>query len=180
MPLREEEKQALDSIRQMLNEDVELGLSKHKDDPYIRQFDGEHGFQFNQGKMSQKFMDMIDGKFGAFQNAVQQAYANTKSYKYLDDPSFLTAMNNELVSQAVPARICAEVAKIYDKLYTSFKGSDAEYAERDSGFNPDLDEVVRIPDQPSDFKMEDDGGFNDGNVESEIGEASPGHTPDDK
>lgn len=179
MPLREEERIALDSIRQMLNEDVELGLSKHDSDPYIKQFDSEHGFQVNQGKINQMFADMIDGKFGAFEDAVRQAFSNTKSYKYFDDPSFLTAMNNELTSQAVPAKVCAEVAKIYDKMYAKLRGSDAEYAERDSGFNPDLDEIVNIPDQPSDFTIEDDGGFNDANVDSDIGDASPGHMPKD-
>ncbi len=177
MALNENERIALESISAMLNEDVRLGLSFHDKDPYNKQFNAERGYQHLHGNIQDMFSVKIAELPREFQNPASQAFSKVHNYKYIDDPSFVTAMNSELVSQGVPANVRAETVKIVDSILNTLQKDSLDWEERSSGFNPELDEVINsgVPDSQDDFDIEDDGGFNDRNVDAEIGNASPGH-----
>lgn len=181
MPLNENERTAIEGIAAMLNEDVNLGLSFHDKDPYDKLLKAERGYQ----NMHSQIQDMFAVKTAqfpdAFRAAVNQAFTKVHNYKYVDDPSFVTAMNSELVSQGVPADISANAVKVVNNILNQLRKEQLDFSERDSGFNPNLDEVVAAstPEQPSDFEIEDDGGYMNRNVEFEIGKASPGHMSED-
>ena len=178
MPLNPEERNALDGIKSMLSEDVRLGLSFHDKDPYNKAFEAERGYQHLHGNIQDMFNVKIAELPRQFQDGVSQAFSKVHSYKYIDDPSFVTAMNSELVSQGIPAEVRAESVKIVDRILNTLQKDSLDWEERSSGFNPDLDEVVTagVPDAQEDFDIEDDGGLNDRNVEAKVGDASPGHT----
>jgi hypothetical protein len=86
-----------------------------------------------------------------------------------------------MVAQGIPAEERAKALMFIPSIVKELQSEQKEWAEKDAGFNPDLDEVMDISQiaQPLDFDIIDRDGFNDSNVESEIGETRPGRTPND-
>jgi len=150
MALNKRERLLLEGIKSMLAQDAKLGLSFHDQDKAAQ---GERGFEY----LHEQIDDMFAVKAAELVHAdsVCQAFHKVHSYKYLDDHSFRTAMEKEMVSTAVPAeereRALGFIGSIIDELRTEQR----EWAERDAGFHPSLDEVREAsrPQQPVDFAI---------------------------
>ena len=178
MALNEHEELLLEAVKSYLQQDAKLGLAAHDKDDYVKDAEAERGFEHLHNNINDLFalksaeLDHAD--------AVRQAFIKVHSYKYLDDPSFSTAMEKEMVAQAVPAAERSKALEFIPKIIDEVS-SDDEWAEKDSGFNPNLDEIedVSQPEVPGgEFDIIDKDGYNDNNVDFEMGDASMGHTPD--
>lgn len=178
MALNETEQLLVEAIKTMLSQDSKLGLSIHDDDPYNTLFNSERGMEYLHNHINDLFALRSAELIHA--DSVNQAFHKVHSYKYLDDPSFSTAMEKELVAQAVPANERSKALSFIPKIVDEIKEDNKEWAEKDSGFNPEMEEIESIsrPEQPSEFEIHDMDGYNEANIESEVGEASPGKTPD--
>lgn len=146
--LNETEKLLVEAISTMLKHEPQLGLSIHKDVE-----ERSHFAQFKHEQINEMFeletTDLI------FQEAVCSAFNKVHSYKYIDDPKFVSAFMKELTWHAIPAKeqAIAEEAyrKVIKKLATENKDKNGNYTEREEGWNPELDEIQEIS-QPEQFE----------------------------
>jgi hypothetical protein len=179
MSLNKNEKLLVEAIDSMLQQDAMLGLSIHVDD-HESMGTAERGYEYLHNQIDEMFAVKSAELIHA--DAINQAFKKVHNYKYLDDPSFKTAMQKEMVAQAVPAEERAKALEFLPKIISELKAEQAEWAEKDS-FNPNLDEIMEVsqPEQPLDFNIESvDGWSNEANIEWEKGNASPARTPMDK
>lgn len=177
MSLSKNDKLVLEAVKSMLNQDAKLGLSIHNNDKYEGQ--DWRGLEYLHGHINEMFL--VKAAELVHAEGVCQAFGKVHSYKYLDDPSFPTAMEKEMVAQAIPAEERAKAIGFIPKIIEELKEDQKEWAEKDSGFNPKLSEIKEAskPEQPLDFEIHDKEGYNKKNVTSKVGEASPSRTPDD-
>lgn len=178
--LNKAERMVAEAVETMLQQDAKLGLKMH-DSTDTRLGETERGLEYLHGQIDEMFALKAAELIHA--DGVCQAFQKTHSYKYLDDPSFKTAMKKEMVAQAVPAEDREKALGFIPAIIKELKEDQKEWAEKDFGFNPALDEIKEMsqPEQPLDFAIEDVEGWpSEANVEwGEIGDASPGHTPSD-
>jgi hypothetical protein len=168
-----------EAVDSMLQHDAKLGLKIHDTDSQ-RLGEAERGLEYLHGQIDEMFALKAAELIHA--DGVCQAFRKVHNYKYLDDPSFKTAMEKEMVAQAVPAEERSKAAGFVPSIISELKEDQAEWAEKDFGFNPKLDEVKEAsqPEQPLDFTIEEvDGWPSEANVEWDEGDASPGRTPND-
>jgi len=179
MTLNKDEKLLCEAIDSMLQQDAKLGLAMH-DKEHEKTGSAERGYEYLHGQIDEMFavkaaeLDHADG--------VCQAFKKVHNYKYVDDPTFKTAMEKEMVAQAIPEADRSKALEFVPAIINELKKEQSEWAEKDSGFNPALDEIREAsqPEQPLDFQIEDvDGWPKDANVEWDEGDASPGKTPSD-
>jgi len=176
MPLNDNERLLVEAVKSMLSQDAQLGLSIHANDPYAGQ--DWRGLEYLHGHINEMFL--VKAAELVHAEGVCQAFGKVHSYKYLDDPTFSTAMEKEMVAQAIPAEERNKALGFIPKIIEELKEDQREWAEKDSGFNPKLDEIKEMskPEQPLDFTIHDREGYNNKNVMSRLGEASPSRTPD--
>jgi hypothetical protein len=178
MSLNVNEQLLVEAIKSMLQHDSKLGLSIHdKPKEEADAYNAERGLEYLHGNIEQMFHLKAAELDSA--NSLCQSFHKVHSYKYIDDPTFKTALEKELVAQAVPAHERAKAAKFVDSIIDELK-EDQEWAEKDSGLNPNMADIhdVSRPEQPIDFNIIDREGYNKKNITSKRGEASPGMTPD--
>jgi hypothetical protein len=180
MALKKSEKLVLEAVDSMLQQDAKLGLSIH-DKELESTGTAERGYEYLHGQIDDMFLvkaaDLIHAE------SVCQSFRKVHNYKYVDDPTFLTAMEKEMVAQAVPAEERTKATEFVPSIIKELKTERAEWAEKDFGFNPALDEIREAskPEQPLDFNIEKVDGWPDkANVDWEPGNASPDRTPSDK
>jgi len=179
MAMKKSEKLVLEAINSMLQDDAKLGLSIH-DKQLETTGTAERGYEYLHGQID----DMFQVKAAELIHAesVCQAFRSVHNYKYIDDPSFVTAMEKQMVAQAVPKEERTKAVEFVPAIIKELKTEQAEWAEKDFGFNPALDEIREAskPEQPLDFTIEEvDGWPTDANVDWEPGNASPDRTPSD-
>jgi len=169
----------VEAVKTMLQQDAKLGLSIHEKDPYISQFDAERGMEHLHGHINEMFQ--LKAAELTHADGVSQAFHKVHSYKYVDDPAFATAMEKEMVAQAVPAEERSKALKFVTSIIKELREDQKEWAEKDSGFNPELDEIRKISniEQPTEFEIHDKDGYNKSNVKSKVGEANPSRTPNE-
>lgn len=148
MALNENEVLLSEAIKSMLQQDAQLGLSMHKDDPYGDE--EERGLEYLHGNIQDMFH--LKSAELVMANSVNQAFHKVHSYKYIDDPAFKTAMEKEMVAQAVPADQREKAKKFVDDIIKELSDEEA-WAEKDSGFNPDLEEIMKIPENEQEFEI---------------------------
>jgi len=168
-----------ESIENMLQQDAKLGLKIH-DTMDTNLGETERGYEYLHGNISEMFA--LKAAELTHSEGVCQAFRKVHSYKYLDDPKFQTAMKKEMVAQAIPAEERSKALEFVPAIISELKNDQAEWAEKDFGFNPKLNEIQEAnkPDQPTEFNIEEvEGWSNDSNVEFEEGDASSGKTPSD-
>lgn len=173
------ERTLAEAIDTMLQHDAKLGLKIHETDSK-RLGETERGLEYLHGQIDEMFA--LKAAELVHAESVCQSFRKVHNYKYLDDPSFKTAMEKEMVAQAVPAEERSKALDFVPAIISELKADQAEWAEKDFGFNPKLDEVKEMsqPEQPLDFAIEDvDGWPTDSNVEWTEGDASPSRTPSD-
>ena len=170
MALNDDEKLVLEAFDSLLNQDAELGLSMHdyKDDSIERGFEYLHNHIDDLFRVRSAELSHTDG--------INASFSKVHTYKYIDDPKFITAMEKEMVAQGIPANERAKAVEFLSKIIDQLKEEQQEWAEKDSGFNPNLDEVTEMPEVDQDFSIEDTD-LNDENVDYEEGEAGPARTP---
>lgn len=179
MALNKDERMLLEAVDSMLQQDAKLGLSIHDSDT---EFDSsERGYEYLHGQIDEMFA--LKSAELTFSDSVNQAFKKVHNYKYLDDPSFKTAMEKEMVAQAVPAEERNKALEFIPSIIEEIKEEQNEWAEKDFGFHPELDEIIEMS-QPEQndmtFNIEEvDGWPTESNVEWERGNASPGRTPSD-
>lgn len=99
--------------------------------------------------------------------AIRSSFSKVHSYKYIDDPTFKTALKKELVAQAVPSSECDKAEKAVDDVVKELKNDMDITAEKDYGFNKNIDEVVAMPENPDNEFEVIDNNLNDDNLEPE-------------
>ena len=174
--LNSNEKLLAEAIQAMLQHDAKLGLKIH-DTEDKRLGETERGYEYLHGQIDDMFA--LKAAELIHSESVCQAFRKVHNYKYLDDPAFKTAMEKEMVAQAVPAEERSKASGFVPAIISELKDDQAEWAEKDFGFNPKLDEIKEAsqPEQPLDFKIHEvDGWPTDSNVDWDEGDASPGHT----
>lgn len=175
MALNDHEKLLVEAIGSMLqNNDVKLGLAMHTQD----QNSTERGYEYLHNQIDEMFA--LKAAELVHAESVNRAFHKVHSYKYLDDPSFKTAMEKEMVAQAVPAEERKKATDFISKIMNEVKAEQEEWCEKDSGFNPALDEIIDLsrPEQPLDFSIEKVEGWPmESNVEWDKEDFSPSKTP---
>ena len=180
MTLSKDELILCEALDTMLQHDAKLGLKIH-DTNDKRLGETERGLEYLHGQIDEMFALKAAELIHA--ESVYQAFRKVHNYKYLDDPSFKTAMEKEMVAQAVPAEDRTKALDFVPAIISELKADQAEWAEKDFGFNPKLDEIKEMsqPEQPLDFTVENvDGWPTDPNIEWTEGDASPGKAPSDQ
>jgi hypothetical protein len=173
--LTNEEKMLLEGIKTMLQHDAQLGLKMHSDQSE-QLGQEERGYEYLHNQIDEMFA--LKAAELTHANGVCQAFSKVHNYKYLDDPAFATAMEKEMVAQAVPASERAKALSFVPSIIKELREDKKEWAEKDFGFNPKMDEVIESssPEQPLDFNIEEvDDWTMKSNVDFEEGDASPGH-----
>lgn len=176
MPLNKKEQLLLEAIDSMLQQDAMLGLSIHKTDDIV----SWRGYEYLHNQIDEMFA--LKAADLTHSDGVCQAFRKVHSYKYLDDPSFKTAMEKEMVAQGIPSEERAKAANWIPAIIKELKDEQSEWAEKDS-FHPDLDEIKEMsqPEQPLDFNIEEvDGWPTQANVEWDKYNASPSRTPSEE
>lgn len=175
--LTDAEETLLEAIKTMLQHDAKLGLDIH-DKEHKKSGQTERGFEYLHNQIN----DMFQLKAAELTHAsgVYQAFNKVHSYKYMDDPQFKTAMEKEMVAQGIPANDRTKAIGYIDSIMKELKEDNGEWAEKDFGFNPNLDEIMDTNniEQPLDFETEEVEDWPmKSNIKSKDGDASPGRTP---
>lgn len=171
MSLDDNEKALLEAVQSLFQQDSELGLNHLDsiDEPYA-----ESSYNYLHGQINQMFaMKTIDSKFS---DSLNQAFTKVHSYKYIDDPTFNVAFEKELTAQGIPKPDRVEALKFIEDIIKELKSESKEWEESNFGFNTDGMETM--PEANLEFNIEEVEDWPmEKNVESEIGDASPGRTP---
>lgn len=182
MSLNNDEKALLEAIKGMFQRGDNLGLKFHDDADGKELHDklaAERGLEYLHNYIDEMFANKAANM--TYADAVTASFHKVHAYKYLDDPSFITALEKELVAQAIPANERAKAKSIIADIIEDLKEGD-DWNEKDISYNSNLDEVINVskPEQDLDFEILDDWGYQDTNVESEPGNGSPSRTPSNK
>jgi len=178
MPLNKKEKVLLEAVQNMLQQDVMLGLSIHKNKEDVEYLSAERGYEYLHNQIDEMFA--LKAAELVHVEGVCQAFHKVHSYKYLDDPSFKTAMEKEMVAQGIPSEDRVKAVAWIPQIIKELREEQSEWAEKDTGFNPQMEEIKEMsqPEQPMDFDIEEvDGWSMKPNITWKRGEASPGHIP---
>jgi len=171
----EAEKTLLEGIKTMLQHDAQLGLKIHSDQ-ISEMGSAERGYEYLHNQIDDMFS--LKAAELVHANGVCQSFRKVHNYKYLDDPSFGTAMQKEMVAQAVPAEERTAAINFIPEIIKELKEDQAEWAEKDYGFNPHLSDILETGEieQPLEMNIEEREDWTmESNVEFESGDASPGH-----
>lgn len=179
MALNKNERTLTEAIKSMLQQDAKLGLAVHANADYNPDVTGERGYEYLHNQIDEMFALRASDLLHA--EGVCQAFRKVHNYKYLDDPTFQTAMQKEMVAQAIPAEERKRALSFVPAIINELAEERGVWAEKDS-FNPYLDEIkdVSKPNQPADFGIHERGTYNKQNIQWKRGEASPSQTPSDK
>ncbi len=175
MALNKHEKLLAEAIDSMLHQDAKLGLSFHDQDaPEAKQ--DWRGYQY----LHEQINDMFTLKAADLNHfeGISSAFRKVHGYKYVDDWTFLPAMDKELISQGVPREERIKALEFVPKIVEELRAEQHLWAERDGGLNPKLDEVRKVsrPKQEGKFKIHDTA-INKRNMDKpKHGDGSPART----
>ena len=173
--LTNNEKLLVEGIKTMLQHDAQLGLKIHADE-LSELGSAERGYEYLHNQIDDMFA--LKAAELLHSNGICQSFRKVHNYKYLDDPSFTTAMEKEMVAQAVPAEERNKAKEFIPDIIKELKEDQAEWAEKDFGFHSNLKEIIDVSqiEQPLEMNIEErDDWTMESNVEFESGDASPGH-----
>jgi len=180
MSLNKKETTLLEALKNMLQQDVKLGLSVHNNTDDEQYLSAERGYEYLHNQIDEMFS--LRAAEITHTDGVCQAFRKVHSYKYVDDPSFETAMQKEMVAQGIPKEDRTKAIGWIPQILKELKEEQSEWAEKDYGFNPSMDEIKEVSqtEQPMDFDIEEvEDWSTDSNVKWKRGDASPGHMPDE-
>lgn len=173
--LNKNEKALLEAINGLFDLDAQLGLSFHKKDDSQSE---ERGYEYLHNEIDNMFA--LKAAELVHADSVNRAFHKVHSYKYLDDPTFNTALEKELVAEAVPAHERATAKEAITNIIKELQKEQSAWAEKDYGFNPNMDEIKKVsqPKTPNDFQIHDKDKYQTSNVKWDKTDASPSRTPD--
>ena len=163
MSLNKNERMLAEAISTMLQQDAELGLSQHEETDFDS---AERGYEYLHNQIDEMFL--LKSAELVHSNGVNQAFKKVHNYKYVDDPTFIKAMNKEMLAQGIPADEREKAKDYVTKIIDELKEDQKEWSEQDMGFSPMLDEIkdVSNPEINNEMEMiEVDGWDNKSNVE---------------
>lgn len=171
--LNQNEKALLEALDGLLKQDDVLGLSAHDNEDSD---EAERGYEYLHNNIDDSFAVKAADLHHA--DSVIKAFHSVHSYKYVDDPSFMTAMRKEMTALAVPAKEMEQAEKMLMDVVDDLRKGD-NFAEKDAGFNPDLEEIRDISQPTSDdeFEIIDKDGYMDANVDWDKEDFRMGRTP---
>lgn len=174
MGLNKNERLLVEGIQSMLQQDAKLGLSFHDSDKEAEK--AEQGYKY----LHEQIDDMFLLKAAELTHAesVTSAFRKVHGYKYLEDWTFLPAMEKEMINRAVPVAERRKALEFIPKIVEELRSEQHVWSERDAGFNPKLDEVRKVsqPKQEGKFEIQDRP-LNKRNVDKpEKGDGSPART----
>lgn len=76
-----------------------------------------------------------------FEDSITSAFFQTHSYKYLDNPTFKLSFETELKNRALPDNTIKMALDYVDDLVSELSSNPSE---KDSGWHPNLDEIVDV------------------------------------
>lgn len=174
MPLNDTEKLLVEAIGTLLRQDAKLGLAFHdNNESQIH----ERGFEY----LHEEITDMFAIKAAEldYTDSVMRAFNKIHNYKYIDDYSFMVAMDKEMVTTGVPKKDRDKALKFVKEIVDELREENEHWSERDAGFNPNIEEVTKVnkPKQTSNFTIQNRR-LNKQNISKQKpGEASPSRTP---
>jgi len=177
MTLKQNEQLVLEAVQSMLQQDAKLGLSIHNDD-HKSTGPSERGYEYLHNQIDEMF-HLKAAEF-TYSEGVCAAFTKVHSYKWIDDPSFTTAMKKEMTAQGIPKEEREKALAIVPKIMEEIEIEQNEWTEKDAGFNPNMREIRETsqPEQPLDFNIEEaDGWPTIANVTWDKNNASPSRTP---
>jgi len=173
--LNQNERALLEALQSMFKQDDELGLAHHDDK---KADEAERGFEYLHNNIDDSFTVKAADLIHA--DSVIKAFHSVHSYKFIDDPTFLDAFKKEMTAMAVPAAEMAKADKFLMEILDDLR-SEEDFAEKDAGFNPELEEIRDISQPlPSDeeFDIIDKDGYMDSNIEWDKEDFRMGRTPE--
>jgi len=78
-----------------------------------------------------------------FCESITSAFHAVHSYKYIDDPTFPLSMERDLLARGVPADERQKAVKYVQEILEEL-GKEGVDAEKDAGWNPQLDEIATM------------------------------------
>ena len=177
-PLNKSEKALLEAINSMFDLDAKLGLAVHDDKDQNAKEAEERGYEYLHNQIDEMFE--LKAAELTYAESVNQAFHKVHSYKYLDDPKFKTAMEKEMVAQAVPNDEREKAKSFIDSIIKELE-KEAKHGFESKPFNPHMDEIKKVskPETNLEFEIHDKDGYNDSNVEWDKSNASPSRTQDE-
>jgi len=173
MGLTKTEKLLVEAITSMLHQDAQLGLSFH-DEPQSETPE-DQGYRY----LHEQIDDLFQLKAADLNHteSVTSAFRKVHGYKYINDWSFLPALEREMVNRGVPVAERTKAMEFIPRIISELRSEQKEWSERNSGFNPRLTEVRKVsqPKQPTDFTIEKRP-LNTKNVQAKAGDGSPART----
>lgn len=144
--MTEPEKLLVESFKSMLDDKVKLGLhpdekAENDNKPSMR------GIQYLHGHINEMFAHKAAAL--VHHTGVCAAFSKVHSYKYLDDETFLEAMNKEMTAQGIPAGERKKAMEYVPSILEELQ-EDGDWCEADFGFHPDLEDVMKFPGQDDD------------------------------
>ena len=136
--MRSKEKILVEALDTLLAQKAQLGVPDPPDD---QKEEVEHTFQF----LHEQINDLFAIKTADFvhHDGVCQAFGKIHSYKYLTDPTFHICMERELKAQGIPANERTQALDFVPKIIEEVRKDSKNWEEKDSGFHPDLEDVMR-------------------------------------
>lgn len=138
MDLNDNERMLVEAIKSLLDQKAHLGLSDENEETEK----AERGLEHLHNSIGEMFALKIADS--TFFESLRSAFNKVHSYKYIDNPSFTVAMDSELRSQGIPAPERAKAKKFVEEIIKELTTESKAYAERDAGFNPDLDDIMNL------------------------------------
>lgn len=150
MSLNSDEQLVLEAITNFLQQDAKLGLANHDEEEHAI----ERGYEYLHNHIDELFN--LKAAESTFFNELTAAFNKVHSYKYLDDPTFLTAYEKEMVARGIPADERHKASTFITDIMNDLRNGESDWAEKDH-FHPDMEEIVDVtqPNQDNEFTIED-------------------------
>lgn len=138
----------VEAISTWLQHDAKLGLRSN-----LAQQEAlgstERGYEYLHGQIDEMFAHRAAELL--YCESACQAFNKVHCYKYVDDPTFLKAMDKELTAQGIPAEERRKAIGLVPQIIEELKAEKQAWHEADFGFNPNMDDIRRAS-QPQQYK----------------------------
>jgi len=138
----------VEAIATWLQHDAKLGLRDH-----LAQQEKlgatERGFEYLHGQIDELFA--LKAAELTYCESACQAFNKVHCYKYVDDPTFLRAMDKELTAQGIPAEERRKALILVPTIIEQLMTEQQAWHEADFGLNPNMDEIRDIS-QPQQYQ----------------------------
>lgn len=151
--LTDNERTLVEAVKSMLDGKPALGLPDPDPDSFDDNNPELRGFEYLHGQINEMFR-LKAAELTHFEG-VCAAFSKVHNYKYLDDNTFSEAMDKEMVSQGIPRDERTQAIEFLPKIIEELKEESTEWAERDFGFHPNLDELREVS-QPQQYEDQSD------------------------